>query len=144
VFARFSSQNALSLDKNNHRCLNYFNALKLLKIFMHLSNNLKNEIIIKLAPLNPEKVILFGSYAWGEPTKDSDIDLYVVTQDDFIPETWKEKNNIHLTVANAIKDIIKKYPTDLITHTKKMHEKFAMLNSSFYRKLMKDGVVLYG
>lgn len=111
---------------------------------MRLPDTIKNEIIIKLAPLNPEKIILFGSYAWGEPTKDSDIDLYVVTKDDFIPETWREKNNIHLTVANSIKDIMKKYPTDLITHTKKMHEKFANLNSSFYRKLMKDGVVLYG
>lgn len=26
----------------------------------------------------PEKIILFGSYAWGKPTKDSDIDLFIV------------------------------------------------------------------
>ncbi|MBI4698748.1 MAG: nucleotidyltransferase domain-containing protein, partial [Nitrospirae bacterium] len=27
---------------------------------------------------NPEKIILFGSYAYGKPTKDSDIDLMVI------------------------------------------------------------------
>lgn len=26
----------------------------------------------------PEKIILFGSFAWGNPTKDSDIDLFIV------------------------------------------------------------------
>ena len=28
---------------------------------------------------NPEKVILFGSYAYGRPTEDSDVDLLIVT-----------------------------------------------------------------
>lgn len=27
---------------------------------------------------SPEKIILFGSYAWGKPHKDSDIDLFIV------------------------------------------------------------------
>lgn len=27
---------------------------------------------------NPEKVVLFGSYAWGTPTEDSDVDLLVI------------------------------------------------------------------
>ena len=26
----------------------------------------------------PEKIILFGSYAWGKPTEDSDFDLFIV------------------------------------------------------------------
>jgi predicted nucleotidyltransferase len=31
---------------------------------------------------NPEKVILFGSYAWGKPNRDSDVDLLVVEKSD--------------------------------------------------------------
>lgn len=104
----------------------------------------KSEIVVMLSPLKPEKVILFGSYAYGKPNENSDLDLYVVTNDDFIPQTWKEKNEIHLKVANQIKDILKLYPTDLITHTKKMHEKFAEMNSSFYRTISQNGVVIYG
>jgi predicted nucleotidyltransferase len=45
-----------------------------------LSDELEMQIKEALAPLHPDKVILFGSHAWGQPTEDSDIDLYVVTQ----------------------------------------------------------------
>ena len=44
-----------------------------------LSDDLKDKISEGLKPLCLEKVILFGSYAWGQPSQDSDIDLYVVT-----------------------------------------------------------------
>ncbi len=53
---------------------------------MTLDKTIEHEIIERLKPIHPEKVILFGSYAYGEPNKDSDIDLLVVTQDDFIPQ----------------------------------------------------------
>ena len=38
---------------------------------------IKQDIIKKLEPLNLDKVVLFGSYAYGAPHKDSDIDLIV-------------------------------------------------------------------
>ena len=38
-----------------------------------------NRIIDKIKiHYQPEKIILFGSYAWGNPTKDSDVDLLIV------------------------------------------------------------------
>ncbi len=49
-------------------------------------NILKQEIVNRLRSLNPYKIILFGSYAWGEPDEDSDIELYVVTKDEFTPQ----------------------------------------------------------
>jgi len=48
---------------------------------------------------------LFGSYAYGTPNEDSDIDLYVVTKDEFMPQSFREKMNIKLKVANAIDSI---------------------------------------
>ncbi|WP_458700348.1 nucleotidyltransferase domain-containing protein [Sulfurospirillum sp. 1307] len=42
---------------------------------------LKPEIIEKLKPLNPDKIILFGSYAYGTPNEDSDIDLFLLKDD---------------------------------------------------------------
>ena len=36
---------------------------------------IKLDIVEKLKPLNPYQIILFGSYTYGSPTKDSDIDL---------------------------------------------------------------------
>ena len=53
------------------------------------------KIVKALKPLNPVKIIVFGSYAYGTPNTDSDIDLYIVTNDDFMPKTWREKNEIY-------------------------------------------------
>jgi predicted nucleotidyltransferase len=33
------------------------------------------------ADLHPERIILFGSHAWGNPTEDSDVDLLVILSD---------------------------------------------------------------
>jgi predicted nucleotidyltransferase len=38
------------------------------------------EVVDKIVrEFHPEKIILFGSYAWGEPGPDSDVDLLVIT-----------------------------------------------------------------
>ena len=80
-----------------------------------------------------------GSYAWGKPHKYSDVDLYVVTKDDFIPKTWEEKSKIYIKIASLLEDLRTQIPMDLIVHTKKMHERFLKINSSFCRKIMKEG-----
>lgn len=37
-----------------------------------------NKIVEKLKKLNPEKIILFGSFAYGKPDKNSDLDLLII------------------------------------------------------------------
>jgi predicted nucleotidyltransferase len=107
-----------------------------------LSDELETRIRDALAPLHPEMVVLFGSYAWGQATEDSDIDLYVVTQDDFLPATWREKQEIVHAVSNRILDLRMRYAIDLLVHTKPMHRKFVETDSSFARQIMKEGVRL--
>jgi len=107
-----------------------------------LSDGLEARIRDALAPLHLEKVILFGSYAWGQPTQDSDIDLYVVTQDDFLPATWSEKRDVVHTVSDRILDLRTRYAIDLLVHTKPMHRQFVETDSSFARQIMKEGVRL--
>ena len=101
---------------------------------------IKLEILERLKPLNPYKVILFGSYAYGSPNEDSDIDLYVVTNDDFMPNSYDENMAVYLNVANAMQDFLQKYPTDLITHTKAMYKRFKELNTSFSQEIMTKGI----
>lgn len=103
---------------------------------------LKHEIIERLKPLNVEKVILFGSYAYGTPNEESDIDLYVVTKDDFIPQSWKEKNEVYLNVSKPLRDLRTRFAIDLIVHTKQMNDKFIELNSSFSKEILSRGKVL--
>ena len=102
----------------------------------------KKEIVERLKPLNPDKIILFGSYAYGTPNENSDIDLYVVTNDEFIPQSWKENNNLYLKVSKLIRDLRNKTAIDLIVHTKTMADKFKDLNSSFSQELLTKGKVI--
>lgn len=104
----------------------------------------RQEILDRLSPEHPDKVILFGSYAWGKPSDDSDLDLYVVTGDAFVPGSWKEKNEVYLRVARLLEPVMKRCSTDLVVHTRNMHETFVALGSSFSRKLMSEGLVLRG
>ncbi len=61
-----------------------------------MTNDTRVKKIIKgivdaiLKEYEPKKVILFGSYAYGEPTEDSDLDILIVTERRFTPEeTYK-------------------------------------------------------
>ena len=100
-------------------------------------------LVENLKTTGPEKIILFGSYANGNPDEGSDLDILVVTGDDFIPSNFSEKSKIYLKIASTISDIRKKIPVDLIVHTKEMHKKFIELDSLFAKELLTKGIVLY-
>jgi predicted nucleotidyltransferase len=42
----------------------------------------------RLKPLNPDKIILFGSYAYEIPNENSDIDLFLLK----LEKVWYEQN----------------------------------------------------
>ena len=109
-------------------------------MYMVNLEEIKIEVLNRLAPLKPEKVILFGSYAAGSPTAESDIDLYIVTKDNFIPQSFKENSEIKLKVSQSLFDFRMKYPVDLIVHTLPMHRKFIEENSSLAREIQQKGI----
>lgn len=102
-----------------------------------------SQIIEKLKPLNPYKVILFGSCAHGNADKNSDIDLLVVTNDNVMPKNFDESMHYYLIVANALDEIRENVPMDLIVHTIPMFKRFLELDSMFAREIMKNGKILY-
>lgn len=108
-----------------------------------LTEEIKNQIINSLGKIHPYKIILFGSHAYGNPDENSDIDLLVVTKDEILPRNFAEKNLIYLMVSNAITNIEKSIPIDLVVHTKPMHKKFLELGSMFSKKITSKGIVLY-
>ena len=103
---------------------------------------LKQDIVERFRPLHPEKVILFGSFAYGTPHDESDIDVYVVTKDDFMPKDFREESKIFLEYSNTIRNLQKSVSIDLITHTKKMHTKFMALNGAFSKEILQKGIRL--
>lgn len=107
-----------------------------------LVESVRDEILENLRELDPVKVILFGSYAYGIPDQDSDIDLYVVTKDDFIPKTFEENLQIKKKVYMALSNLRKKYASDILVHTLPVHQKFIDSGSSFSKEIMQKGLVL--
>lgn len=108
-------------------------------------NNTKyiQEIINKLKTINPYLIILFGSYAYGTPTEDSDIDILVVTQDNFMPKTFTERLEYRLSIKKIIRETAKKVPIDLLIYSRPMFLKFKELNSSFSKEILTKGKKLY-
>jgi len=39
---------------------------------------LEKEIVSRLIPINPDRIILFGGYIYGKPDKNSDLDICVI------------------------------------------------------------------
>jgi uncharacterized protein len=81
----------------------------------------------------PEKIILFGSYAYGEPNADSDVDLLVV---------MPARNQIDQAVKIRLA-LDAPFPMDLIVRTPKKLRAALEDNESFIRVITSKGMVLY-
>ena len=67
--------------------------------------------------LNPEAIILYGSYAKGESTEHSDVDIFIIGKEKIIDLTEFEKKinkKIHLMFKKDAKDIPKELKNNLI------------------------------
>jgi uncharacterized protein len=101
------------------------------------------EITERFKQQGVEQIILFGSYANGNSTPESDIDLIVVVPGDTIPSTHREKMELYLHYNKFIKDHRKIIPIDLLVYTKAAYLKFIELDSMFSREISSNGIVLY-
>jgi predicted nucleotidyltransferase len=83
---------------------------------------------------HPEKIVLFGSYAHGQPTDDSDVDLLVVM------DHKGKASEQALAIRKAVR---RSFPLDLIVKTPR--ETKARLNRSdvFITSALTEGRTLY-
>lgn len=84
---------------------------------------------------NPDKVILFGSYAQGTATEKSDVDFLIV-KDSPLPRHQRGgevRRHLYGTLV----------PMDILVYTNAELEEFQDVKSSFINTVMKTGKVLY-
>jgi uncharacterized protein len=93
--------------------------------------------------LNNSKVILFGSYAYGIPTTESDIDIVIVAPTLREPTTHREKMELYLHYNQLVKKYKSIIPIDLVVYTSFEYEKLLTMNSIFSKELENKGVLLY-
>ena len=82
----------------------------------------------------PEKVLLFGSHAYGRPTHDSDVDLLVIMKTRLRP----------VEQAVAIRQAVQcSFSLDLLVRTPAQLEKRLRLGDYFLHDIVRRGIVLY-
>jgi len=86
----------------------------------------------------PQKVILFGSYAYGEPDEDSDIDLLIIKDTDKRPiERWME-------VKRLLRDRSSRVSVSPLVYTRREFEYRLAIKDFFIQEVLEKGEVLYG
>ena len=95
-----------------------------------------SEVVTKIVTrFNPDRIILFGSYAHGTPSDDSDLDLLIV-QDSDLP-MQKRGLDIRLSLIGSM------IPIDLLVYTKSEYDQEKSKRFSFLNSAIKNSKLLY-
>lgn len=84
---------------------------------------------------NPDKIILFGSYATGNPNEDSDLDLFVIKETD-LPRPQRTVQVRKMIYGSMV-------PIDLIVYTPKEIDESKNNRFSFVYEVLNSGKILY-
>jgi predicted nucleotidyltransferase len=101
-------------------------------------NDLKlKEITSRLIKIyKPEEIYLFGSYAWGTPGKNSDIDLFIIVEKSDLDRAERIRVGLR-----ALLDL--NIPVDILVYTKDEVEEKKNHPSTLTHKILTRGVKLY-
>jgi predicted nucleotidyltransferase len=94
-----------------------------------------DEVVQQIAErFHPQKIILFGSYARGEPRPESDVDLLVVMDTPLKESQESLEIRRHLGVMFGL---------DLIAYTPKRLQERLEMGNWFLREVLQEGKVVY-
>ena len=99
-------------------------------------NEVLAEIVRRIVEVaDPEKIILFGSYAYGKPHKGSDIDILVITSSN-LPR-YKRSVPIYKALADLL------IPLDILVYTPQEVEAWKDVPQAFITSVLGKGKILY-
>jgi uncharacterized protein len=103
-----------------------------------LEPNILDEMVRRLvAEFQPEQIILFGSYAWGEPTEDSDVDLFVI-----VPESNERPIDRMHRAYRCVSGL--GMPVDVLVRTRPQVDRYRNVYASLECEVLECGKILYG
>ncbi len=95
-----------------------------------------NAIVKRIAEqFDPERIILFGSYAYGRPRPESDVDLLVVL------ETEERPRIKQLEIARALSP--HPFGMDILVRTPEQLQERLAMGDYFLREITTQGKVMY-
>jgi uncharacterized protein len=84
---------------------------------------------------HPQRIVLFGSYGYGKPTENSDVDLLVI-----MPRTREGGERMSVRIRHAIP---RDFPLDLLVRTPADVARRLRWGDPFICELLEKGKVLY-
>jgi|688.fasta_scaffold314816_2 predicted nucleotidyltransferase len=104
--------------------------------FLQVTEEILAEIVRRIVTVfAPQKIILFGSYAYGTPSVDSDVDLLVI-----------QKTNLQRVERSvAISELIlpRPFPVDILVKTPNEIQEALNKNDPFIKEIISQGRILY-
>jgi len=104
------------------------------------AENLLSEITDILKQYGIEKIILFGSYAYGKPNKNSDIDLLIIKN---IPANETRDFRIKLKKALWLKLGKLSYSFDIVVDNEQRIKERIKMGDLFYKEIYSKGKTIY-
>ena len=95
--------------------------------------DVKNKLVKVYSPL---EIYVIGSYAWGIPTPDSDLDLFVVVEE-------SDKKKYARPVKGYLELMDCMFPKEIIVYTKWEFEEALKEKKSFSNKVFNEGKRIY-
>ena len=101
---------------------------------MIATQNIQDFVEKVAVQFHPERVVLFGSYAYGQPTEDSDVDLLVVMPHD---------GSAAVQAAHIRQTVRAGFPLDLIVRSPETIRQRLAMGDFFVEDILAQGKVLY-
>jgi len=104
-----------------------------------IADHLLPYLKVLVEQFHPEQVILFGSYAYGEPDEHSDVDLLVVKR---IEKSSVSERREILKAWRPIRWSAKSLPFELVLVSPAEHQSRVAERGGFYASITRDGLLL--
>ena len=106
---------------------------------MQRMNSMINQLVEEIKTgYRPEKIILFGSYAWGSPGAESDIDLLIIKESEKpFHKRWSDVCRLVSSIRKGVAF------SPFVVTPDELQERLEM-NDPFFKKIIEEGEVLYG
>jgi predicted nucleotidyltransferase len=102
-----------------------------------IADRLKKVLELIIERYQPEKIILFGSYAYGTPRRDSDVDLLV------IKESEANQHERALAVRRSFAEAQNGVSFSVLARTAAELNERLCLRDPFFAEITNKGVVVY-
>jgi predicted nucleotidyltransferase len=102
-----------------------------------VDKRLLREIVKRITSvIDPVKIVLFGSWAYGKPKEGSDLDILVIVKKSNLPK-YKRAVPIYRSLAGIL------IPKDIIVYTEKEVKEWEKVPLAFITTILRKGKVIY-